>query len=324
MAASEPRLPSRPDDGAPSVAELPLWRRVLPFVLAALLVLWVLSRLDLAAFSRALGRTHFAAYVGFTLLFMPVLLSADAFATAHVYRRSVANVSFRELFLIRGGSYFPSLVNHHIGQAWLTWFVSRRYGTPLWRVAGATLLVYVTTFGCLFVLVALALPFNHGRVAWLGPMVGVLAVAAVVYALVIAIKPAFLQRWQPTAPLVEAGISGHALALILRMPHVLVQFLGAWLPFWFFGVKVPFRDALAYVPVIMLVQTLPITPQGVGTRDVIALELLARYGPGSPHEQTAAVAAATLSWACLLTIVQALISPVLLRRAQRLLQKTDP
>ena len=324
MAASEPRLPSREDDSAPSVAQLPLWRRVLPFVLAALLVLWVLSRLDLAAFTRALGRTHYAAYLGFTALFMPVLLSADAFATAHVYRRSVGAVSFRELFLIRGGSYFPSLLNHHLGQAWLTWFVSRRYGTPLWRVAGATLLVYVTTFGCLFVLVSLALPFNHGRVPWLAPTVVVLAVLAVMYGLVIAIKPAFLKRWQATAPLVEAGISGHVLALILRMPHVLVQFLGAWLPFWFFGVKVPFKDALAYVPVIMLVQTLPITPQGVGTRDVIALELLAPYAPGTAQEQTAAVAAVTLSWAALLTIAQALISPVLLRRAQRLLHKPTP
>jgi len=292
---------------------------VLPFVLAGLLVLWVLSRLDLTAFSRALGRTHYAAYLGFAALFMPVLLSADAFATAHVYRRAVGAVSFRELFLIRGGSYFPSLLNHHLGQAWLTWFVARRYGTPLWRVAGATLLVYVTTFGCLFVLVALALPFNQARVPWLAPIVLGLAIAALFYAGVIAIKPAFLKRWQATAPLVEAGISGHLVALVLRMPHVLVQFTGAWLPFWFFGVKVPFKDALAYVPAIMLVQTLPITPQGVGTRDVIALELLSRYGPGTPHEQTAAVAAATLSWACLLTIVQALISPILLRRAQRLL-----
>ena len=66
MAASEPGHPSRADDSAPSVEPLPLWRRVLPFLLAALLVLWVLSRLDLQAFARALGRTHYAAYVGFT------------------------------------------------------------------------------------------------------------------------------------------------------------------------------------------------------------------------------------------------------------------
>jgi hypothetical protein len=306
-------------DAPPGAEGLPLWRRLLPFVVAALLVGWVMSRLDLAGFKGALARTHYAGYIAFAVAFMTLVLSADAFATAHVYRRSVGAVSFRELWLIRGGSYLPSLLNHHVGQAWLTWFVAKRYGTPLWRVAGATLLVYVTTFGCLFLLVVLALPYNAAQIPWLIPTVVVLSVAAIGYALVIARGPAFLRRWQATQPLVDAGIEGHARALALRIPHVLVQFLGAWLPFWFFGVNVPLKDALAYVPVIMLVQTLPVTPQGFGTRDVIALQLLSHYAPGTPEQQTATIAAATLSWGCLLTIIQALASPLLLRRAQRLL-----
>ena len=98
-----------------------------------------------------------------------------------------------------------------------------------------------------------------------------------------------------------------------------MQFLGTWLPLRFFGVNVPLYEALAFVPVIMLVQTLPITPQGLGTRDVVAIELLAGYVDGPPEQGRAAVAAATLSWACSLTLVQLLISPLFMRRARRLL-----
>jgi hypothetical protein len=306
-----------PDPAAP---EVPLWRRIVPLAVGAALVAFVLSRLDFAAFVAALARTHYVAYLAFTATFLGALLLADGWATARVYRRLVAPVRSADIILIRGASYLLSLINHHVGQGWLTYFVARAYRAPLWRVAGATLFIYVTTFGCLYALVMLALPFNHGQIPWLLPTIAVLSIAAAGYAVVIGVGAAPLRRRQATAPLLEAGLAGHARALLERMPHVMVQFVGAWLPLRFFGVDVPFTDALALIPVIMLVQTLPITPQGLGTRDVVALELLARYAPGSAEQRTAAVAAATLSWACALTLVQLLVSPLLMRRARQLLK----
>ncbi|HEY6560942.1 MAG TPA: lysylphosphatidylglycerol synthase domain-containing protein [Polyangiaceae bacterium] len=313
--------PARP--GAPEKASGNL-KRYVPLLLAVALVGYVLWRLDLHALVGAFQRTHYAAYLAFTFVFLMALLTADAFATAYVYSKTVCPAKFSELFVIRGASYMASVVNHHVGQGWLTYFFSKTYRAPLWRVAGATLLVYVTTFGCLFVMGAVALPFNVGRVSWLPITVGVLAVGAVVYAAVIYKAPAFLAERQTTAPLVAVGLKGHVVALVYRMPHVFVQFLGTWLPFWFFDVRVPFLDALALIPVIMLVQALPITPQGVGTRDVLALELLAQYAPGTPEEGKAAIAAATLSWAGALTLVQVITSLSLMRRAQAMLQRQQP
>jgi hypothetical protein len=58
----------------------------------------------------------------------------------------VAEVKYSHLFAVRAASYLPSILNHHLGQAWLTYFLSRVYGAPIWRVAGATLIVYATIF----------------------------------------------------------------------------------------------------------------------------------------------------------------------------------
>jgi uncharacterized membrane protein YbhN (UPF0104 family) len=298
---------------------MPLWRRVLPFALAALLVVFVLSRLDIGEFVRAVRTTNYLGFFGFTVLFTLALLSTDSLATAHVYRRTVCPVRYREVFVIRGASYLPSMLNHHVGQGWLTYFISKRYGAPLWRVACATLLVYATTFGCVFLLGAAALPFNHGRIKWLAPTIGGIAIAGFLYMIVVHLRPAFLKHRQATAPLVEVGVRGHLLALAWRVPHIFILFLGTWIPFTFFDVNVPFVDALAFIPVVMLVTALPITPQGVGTRDVVAVQLLASYAPGNHQQQLAAVAAATLSWACAITIVQAIVSPLFMRRAQRML-----
>ena len=87
-----------------------------------------------------------------------------------------------------------------------------------------------------------------------------------------------------------------------------------------FGVEIPLTDALAYIPIVMLVTAPPITPQGIGSRDLITLQLLATYAPGTPEEQAAAIAATTLSWACALTLVQAGFSPLFMRKAQRMLR----
>jgi hypothetical protein len=291
---------------------------LLPFVTAALLLGFVLWRLDWAAFLAALGTINYLAFIGFTLLFSTALLSADAFATAHIYRTRICPVRYREVLLIRGASYLPSLLNHHVGQGWLTYFMAKTYGAPLWRVTGATLLVYATTFACLYLLGLSALPFNP-TLPWLVPTLVAIGAAGLGYLVVLAVKPKVLREMQATAPLLEAGIPGHLLAIGYRLPHVAVLFAGTLAPFWFFGVRVPLTAALVYIPIIMLVSALPITPQGIGTRDVVALELLSGYAIGSADERAATLAAATLSWAGALTLVQATISPFFMRAARRLL-----
>lgn len=310
---------------APTAAPpvLPAWRRALPFLVAALLLTFVLYRIDFHAFWEAVSRTHYVLFFAFTLVFNAALLGADALATAQVYNALVCPVRYAELFVIRGASYLPSLLNHHVGQAWLTYFMAKVYKASLWRVAGATLLVYATTFGCVYLIGAAALPFHHGSVPWLVPVTLAIGVSGLAYLVVIATKPAFLRSRQTTAALLESGLRGHLLALAYRLPHVVVLFFGTWVPFLFFGIDVPFTDALAFIPVVMLVTALPITPQGIGTREFVALQLLAGYAPGNPQAQAGTVAATTLSWAVSLTLVQVVFAPVFMRQAQRLLARAN-
>lgn len=298
----------------------PWWRRAVPFVVGGALIAYVLGRLDFGAFVAAVGSTHYVAFLGFTVVFNAALLAADALATTHIYRRIVAPVRYSELFVIRGASYLPSILNHHVGQAWLTYFVAKAYRAPLFRVAGATLLVYATTFGGLFSFLLVGLPFNRGSVPWLIPTVAFLALAGLAYLVAVRLRPRFLASRQMVAPLIEVGVRGHLIALLYRLPHVIVQFFGAWVPFLFFGIDVPLIDALALMPVIMFVVALPVSPQGLGTRDALALALLTGYATGTPEERASAIAATTLSWLCALTLVQLALSPWLMRKAYRLLE----
>jgi len=295
-------------------------RTLLSLVLGAALLAFVLARLDYRAFVRNLAATHYGAFMVFVLAFNIALVSADALAIRHLYTRTICPVSYREIFVIRAASYLPSLLNYHVGQGWLTYFLSRAYGAPLWRVAGATLVIYVTVFGGLYGITLLSLPFNIDRLAWLVPTLALLGVAGVGYFLIVMLRPALLRQRQATSVLAELGVRGHFAALLWRLPHLAVLFAGTWLPFFFFDVNIPFSHALALIPPLTLVVALPISPQGLGTRDVFAQQLFLGYAHGALSEQRAAVAAATLTFAIALTLVQALTSPFFMAKARQLMQ----
>ena len=312
--ASEPDEPSAtagPGAGAaPASPPQPLWRRALPFVLGLGLIVFVVARLDLQAFVQNLLRVNVPLYLGFCLVFILVLLGADAFATALVYRRSVAPVRFLEFYVVRGAAYLPSILNHHVGQAFITYFLSRTHGVPLWRVAGATLLVYASWMGCLLGLACVALLLTGQPAAWLVLPIG----AGVIYLAVIVWRPAMLARRALLAPLFEAGVSGHLIALVARLPHLVVLFVGTWVPFLFFDVTIPLSAALTYIPILMVASTLPLTPQGVGTRDVLAAVLFEGFAAGETSEQRlAAIAAATASFAVVITLIEVVIGAILMR-----------
>lgn len=316
---TNPASPPASDPPGPPQDNRPLWKRIVPFLVAIALLAWLLHGLDLQAFAARIRAVNYLGFLGSCALFVVMLLSADSVATSFVYRRTVCAISFRELFVIRGASYFPSLLNHHVGQAWLTWYLSRAYRAPLWRVAGATLLVYATTFASLFLFGGVSLLFNRTEAHWLAPLLAAATVAGLGYLAVIRARPAFLAKRQVLGPLFDAGIRGHFEALALRIPHVLVLFGGTWIPFFFFGVKIPPSAAFAYVPVLMVVAALPITPQGVGTRDWFAKHYFSCYGPGTVDQQAAAVVAATLSFAAATFLLQAILSLLLMHRAMKAL-----
>lgn len=286
-----------------------IWRTVLPFVVALILVGVVLSRLDLHAFVSHLKRVSSPFFFPAVTIFVIALCAADSFATVLVYRGSVAKIRFRDFFILRGASYLPSILNHHLGQAFITLALSRIHGVALARVAGATLLVYASWMGCILGLACIAILLVGKPLVWLAVPLG----AGIIYLIILEIRPARLAQNRVLAPLFEAGVKGHLLALAARLPHLVVLFLGTWLPFWFFDVRIPVDAAFTYVPIIMVAVTLPLTPQGFGTRDVLAATFFEPFGPGSHTDRLAAIAACTTAWGMAITLIDIVFALALLR-----------
>lgn len=277
----------------PKSSSSTLLRRVVPFVIAAVLLVVTFSRIDFDAFVAALRGLNVFTFLGFVFVWHVVLLGADALGNVAAYRLTMPNVKYTDFVLFRGASYIPGMVNYHLGQAYLTYLLARLAGLPVARMAGATLVSYAGWMGCLFGCVVFALPMTTLPIA----VVPIILVTGISYLAVVQIKPKFLAKVSFFAPLFEAGLKGHLIALAARVPHLLVMVLGTWTAYEFFGVALPTGVALVYIPILLAVTTLPITPQGFGTRETVAGLFFARYaGAGTEAEQLGRIAAASTTW----------------------------
>ena len=290
---------------------------MLPFVVAIALLTWVFTGIDWNEFVEAFKRTNILGFVTFGAVFSLVLLLADAYATSRVYRATIAEVSTADIFVVRGASYLPAMLNYHVGIAWMTWFMARMKGASLWRMSGATLISYATTFGALYSLGLIGAILAGGRVPGLVPVIVGIGVSAIFYLAVVAWEPTFLKRRELFAPLFETGVTGQLALFVQRLPHVALLFVGTWVPFEFFGVHIPIGQAFALIPVLMLVLALPLAPLGFGTRDAMALLLLTSFYEGDPGAARAAIVASTASWGVLLTLIYLPLSLVLMRVARK-------
>ncbi|MCU0682266.1 MAG: flippase-like domain-containing protein [Polyangiaceae bacterium] len=313
-----PPRPNAPEEAAsPTTPNQPRWRRLLPWVLGALLLGFVLSKTDLGAVAASLRAVNLPAYLALVVAFGLLNLACDAFAASEVFRRSVARVRFRTIAVVRAASYLPQLLNFHVGQAYTAYLLTRVYGAPLGRVVGAMLLVYATTFGALAAVPALTLPAASKALPWLTRPVAALTLLGVVYLVVLALKPRFLCRRPALAALFEVGPWGHLYLLLCRLPHVATLCAGTWLSFYFFHITIPPFESLLYVPAILFVTIMPLTPQGVGTRELLAFKLLLPFAPAAADPK-ALIVASGLAWATSTALMAALISVFFAPAAARL------
>src|SRR5690606_33263805 len=159
---------------------------------------------------------------------------ADTFGSVVLYRLTIAPIRYSDFFLLRGASYLPSLLNHHLGQAILTYFLSRTYDVKLVRAAGATLLSYAAGAACILSFGTLALACG-GRPTWLAVWVGL----RLGYLGVLQARPRWLARCSPLAPRFETGVVGDLVALPARGPPFGVLFIGHWAPFEVLDIHIP-------------------------------------------------------------------------------------
>jgi hypothetical protein len=287
--------------------------RILAWLVAIGLFAYVLSGFSLADVA---GAVRMAA--GWTVPVVAALVVlvylADSVAIWKTFGWFVARLSFKEVVVVRGATYLLALLNYALGQGAIVYFVNRSRGVPVMRGTAAVLLIMGINLLMLLVLATLGLVFAPQTPRGLGVVVAVAYAGLTVYMVAVAAKP----RWLTSRPMFDvllgAGVLGHLKAMAARAPHILSLLCLTYTSMRAFRIDVPVGQAVLCLPVVYFVAVLPISPQGLGTTELMMTTFFARYAPGaSQAEREALVVASSLATRVIAMAVQSVLGFVCLR-----------
>ena len=275
-------------------------RQILPWLASAALIAWLLHRVPLGEVREALRHGSYLPLLFYVLLEYVLTLPADAFATREALAVVGVRRSFAELMLARAATYLLGLLSYFASLGGIGWWVAKS-GIRASRATGSVLLLLVSN-GMAIVLVAASglladLPQDRRELLLLlicGTLLGM-----VLYLMVIAARWQWLTRWSVLAPLFEAGVGGHIRAVAARLPHMLILAVLHWGAFRVWGVAIPFLQGTALTAVVLLISALPVTPNGLGTTQVLQVLFFSAWAQGATAEARAAdvLAFSLVHWA---------------------------
>lgn len=256
-----------------------LWKQLWPWLVGVAICVVLALRVPVDAFGAAIHQGPHLALAAIDTLVILVVLATDTFATWVSLIAVRLRWPMREVLAVRGATYVLSLVNYVVGQGGIAYYLHKG-GVATLRATGVTLFIMGTTFvGLLAITTATWMLGTIDNPAIWWTLVGS-CIAFAIYLVIIVAAPSFVARREVFAPLFEAGLRGHAITILARLPHVTLIVLGHWLAMVAWGMDVPFLYAMATLPVVALVTVLPISPAGLGTTQAALVYFFATYADG--------------------------------------------
>jgi len=260
---------------------LRILRQALPWLVGIAILIVVATRVPLGAFRDAIGRGPHLRLTVVTLLVVLLVLCTDSLSTwfgllTLKIRRPLSTVLF-----VRGATNVLFLINYALGQGGFGYYLHRS-GVKPQRAVGATLFLMGTNLATLMILTTIAWAVHGGdtqSTMWWTLIGGCGAFA--LYLVVIAASPGPLARREVFAPLFDAGIRGHALAMLGRLPHMTTVVITNWIMMRAWGIEVPFGAGMALMPVVVIATVLPISPAGLGTTQAVMVYFFSDYATGA-------------------------------------------
>lgn len=251
-------------------------KNFLPWVVGGGIFYYLFTQYPLARLLSVIPYMHIVTFVSYSTAYFIFMWLADCWSLSCLFSRMGYLTKTRELLALRLASYPVMILNYGVGQGALAYFFKKKKGMPFLR---STSLISFTSLIDVYWIITLAFvgsifsgfvvdQFNLKKTLWLlwgGATLGMILMM-VLPRIIFSIKRfEWLTSLHIFAAFREARFFDYLYAMVLRSPlHLSV---GTTLFFIAptFGVEVSFLKVITYLPIALLIGTIPITPGGLGT-----------------------------------------------------------
>ena len=276
--------------------------KLLPWVITLAIFIIIFRRVPVPELLEALQQARLLPYLALMAPYSMIYCLVDAFVLTQAVTWFHQPVRYARILPVRAAAYILSLLNPGLGQGGTAFYLHRREGMPFLEMVGTIIFLVVIEFGQLALYATLGIFIVQPQLAVIFAPFYVVFIAAFAIALtyvrhgfspllrVLQALERLLGRESNYAPrpggprakilhaLQTAGVRHYLLALLYKAPNFFIAILVHYLAVQQFGLQIPFLALLAFLPVVFLAASLPITVAHLGTSQAAWLFFFSAYG----------------------------------------------
>jgi len=292
--APEPRIPEQ--DAA--ARRVPLWQKLLPWVITIACFAYLYTRIDAAAARQ--GESAFG-YLGavfanvnwgaWLLLMIPYsffFFLIDSLIVWRVVNWFNTRIPYRDILPIRGSSYILSILNEQVGKGAMALYLNRRDHIPGWEVGSSMIFIMFCEFYYLLTWALVGYMLAGDRLPEVFALIPWIAVAALLFFGLFClffsgrIAAGASLRGRPLfKSFREAKVWQYPAVILMRSPALLAAVVIYSSAAGIFGVETSYLEMLGYLPIIFFGAATP------GPMRSVAITLWVLLFPEHPAEMTA-------------------------------------
>lgn len=270
-----------------------LLKKIYPWAIAAALFVYLFIKIPPDQVLKALSHIDLLVFAFWSLLYFWVVLYLDCVALKVFLTRFSAPISFKETVEVRGASFLIAVLNYVVGQGALAYYLKKKRGASLSRSLGAV--SFVTVMDLLLILSSgmIALSFSDTPQAakiranlsffeqsWI--MAPILFAAYAIWCVFWHFVDRgklekqkgkawvrFVLSHDVFAIFREARFTDYLMLFVLRLPLLIIVISHINLAMFSLHAKLAWTDVFLYNPIILLVSSVPLTPAGLGTSQLL-------------------------------------------------------
>lgn len=263
---------------------------LIPWILCGLIFYYLFSKIPPKEILQALSVMNPGQFLLYGVIYFIAGLWLDCLAIKHFISRFSTPITSRETYLIRGVSFLAMIINYHAAQGAFAIYLKKTHKAKISKTLGA--LVFITIADLMLVLTCsiFALPFANlpfeglktqilrfAPILYLGYLVWILFWKNSDKPIFNKLKKLRLINWILQHDLFfifrEANLRDYWLILLFRLPFVLLVIGSFHFGALSFDARIDWLDIYLYNPIVMLIGSLPLTPAGLGSIQLLVIEL---------------------------------------------------
>ncbi len=266
-----------------------LAKRTLPWLVGVAIIAYLVWRIEISHLMHALTHSDVALYQTALTAFILINFLADTQNLGALLRHTGNAIPFRDSVIIRGSSYLLMIIDYTLGMGSIVYYLKKYKNVPIAQGTGAMLFLnYITHITLLIMAIAGCLMASASgnlspRLRSIALTAAVFLALAIITIVVMKLLPekSFMKKIKQSVMwkvFIDSPFKAYLMCTLYRCAFYSTFILFFYVAVRAFNMAIPLAELVAYVPVILLVISIPISAFGLGTSQAAMLLLFGNYG----------------------------------------------